>query len=377
MGAPKADGKAALACNRPGSRGGRHCWAFPHRTPMPLRLGRITVQSATWRAAACRDRNPRDQCGRAGEPARHDRLPGGLPRRRPRVQPRAATASDHPASAAAMAATFLRLSSDRPVNEPFVDLILETNWSSGRIVRDYTLLFDPPSLRQSAPRPRRAGPGHRPPSRKRRSAAATGPFGSCTRHAARGRGRRAPPRARHRETAEAKPPSGDGKQVTVQSRRHRRQDRGSEQAGQRLAGPDAGGHAARQPRRLHRRQRQPPEGRRRAGGARPQTQAGARAPGEASQTDHCPEPRLQRIPPSPGRGRCLPPGVGAPDRQARGKVQAQVEDKKAAAPTPDKLTLSKGAVQGKPSPPRTRSPASAPPRKPPPAWPNSTRTSAT
>jgi pilus assembly protein FimV len=47
---------------------------------------------------------------------------------------------------------YLRLSSDRPVNEPFVDLILEANWSSGRIVRDYTMLFDPPNLRaQSGP----------------------------------------------------------------------------------------------------------------------------------------------------------------------------------------------------------------------------------
>ena len=42
---------------------------------------------------------------------------------------------------------FLRLTSARPVNEPFVDLIVEANWSSGRIVRDYTLLLDPPSLR--------------------------------------------------------------------------------------------------------------------------------------------------------------------------------------------------------------------------------------
>jgi pilus assembly protein FimV len=47
---------------------------------------------------------------------------------------------------------YLRLTSDRPINEPFVDLILEANWSSGRIVRDYTMLFDPPNLRaQTAP----------------------------------------------------------------------------------------------------------------------------------------------------------------------------------------------------------------------------------
>lgn len=46
---------------------------------------------------------------------------------------------------------FIRLSSDRPINDPFMDMILETSWSSGRIVRDYTMLFDPPALRQAAP----------------------------------------------------------------------------------------------------------------------------------------------------------------------------------------------------------------------------------
>src|SRR5688572_15449312 len=46
---------------------------------------------------------------------------------------------------------FLRLTSSRPINDPFIDLILEANWASGRIVRDYTMLFDPPNLRQSAP----------------------------------------------------------------------------------------------------------------------------------------------------------------------------------------------------------------------------------
>lgn len=46
--------------------------------------------------------------------------------------------------------SYIRLSSDRTVNDPFVDLILEVNWASGRIVRDYTMLFDPPSLRAAA-----------------------------------------------------------------------------------------------------------------------------------------------------------------------------------------------------------------------------------
>lgn len=44
---------------------------------------------------------------------------------------------------------YLRLSNTRAVNEPYVDLILEANWSSGRIVRDYTMLFDPPALNGS------------------------------------------------------------------------------------------------------------------------------------------------------------------------------------------------------------------------------------
>lgn len=43
----------------------------------------------------------------------------------------------------------LRLSSDQPVREPFIDLILQANWASGRVVRDYTLLLDPPSQRQA------------------------------------------------------------------------------------------------------------------------------------------------------------------------------------------------------------------------------------
>jgi pilus assembly protein FimV len=46
---------------------------------------------------------------------------------------------------------YLRLTSPRPVNEPFVDLMIEANWASGRIVRDYTLLIDPPKTRAAVP----------------------------------------------------------------------------------------------------------------------------------------------------------------------------------------------------------------------------------
>lgn len=38
--------------------------------------------------------------------------------------------------------SYLRLSSTRAIVDPFVDLILEASWSSGRLVRDYTMLFE-------------------------------------------------------------------------------------------------------------------------------------------------------------------------------------------------------------------------------------------
>jgi pilus assembly protein FimV len=47
--------------------------------------------------------------------------------------------------------SFLRLSSTRPVTEPYIDLILEAAWASGRVVRGYTMLFDPPNLQPAAP----------------------------------------------------------------------------------------------------------------------------------------------------------------------------------------------------------------------------------
>jgi pilus assembly protein FimV len=48
---------------------------------------------------------------------------------------------------------FLRITSDRVVQEPFVDVILEITWASGRLVREYTLLLDPPSATRSATAP--------------------------------------------------------------------------------------------------------------------------------------------------------------------------------------------------------------------------------
>lgn len=37
----------------------------------------------------------------------------------------------------------IRLTTDRPINEPFLDLLIELNWTAGRLVREYTFLLDP------------------------------------------------------------------------------------------------------------------------------------------------------------------------------------------------------------------------------------------
>src|SRR6185295_2456306 len=41
----------------------------------------------------------------------------------------------------------IRLSTVQPVNEPFLDLLIELQWATGRLVREYTFLLDPPELR--------------------------------------------------------------------------------------------------------------------------------------------------------------------------------------------------------------------------------------
>ena len=67
----------------------------------------------------------------------------------------------------------LRLSTDKVVNEPFLNFLLEVQWPNGRLVREFTLLLDPPvygaaisstiarsvpTVRPTAPAPRELGP---------------------------------------------------------------------------------------------------------------------------------------------------------------------------------------------------------------------------
>ena len=44
---------------------------------------------------------------------------------------------------------FIRITSGQPVNEPFVDMLLELNSTGGRLVREYTFLLDPAEMRST------------------------------------------------------------------------------------------------------------------------------------------------------------------------------------------------------------------------------------
>lgn len=41
----------------------------------------------------------------------------------------------------------LRLTTQQPIKEPFVDLVIEIAWPDGKLVREYTVLLDPPKLK--------------------------------------------------------------------------------------------------------------------------------------------------------------------------------------------------------------------------------------
>jgi pilus assembly protein FimV len=40
----------------------------------------------------------------------------------------------------------VKVTSVKPINEPFLDLLVELNWPAGRLVREYTFLLDPPEI---------------------------------------------------------------------------------------------------------------------------------------------------------------------------------------------------------------------------------------
>ena len=227
--------------------------------------------------------------------------------------------------------SYIRLSSERVINDPFVDLILEASWATGRIVRDYTLLFDPPSLRRAvpaAPTPaqlpaaRVATPGAVAPAPQSRPAEAP------TRAAARAASAATEPiRVKSGDTASkiatlSKPASVSLDQMLVALLR---------------ANPDAfvGDNVNRV----------------KAGAI--MTIPSAEQAGETPALDATRMIVAQSKDFNEFRRRLA---VGAPsaplvagERSASGRVQAKVDDKKATTTAPDKLTLSKGALQTRPT----------------------------
>lgn len=116
---------------------------------MALSLGRITVQSALGEPLRAEVDVPDINAEEAASLKASVALPEAF---------KAAGLEYNPAMASLQATlqrrsdgrAYIRLSGDRAINDPFVDLVLEARWGSGRIVRDYTLLFDPPNARPAA-----------------------------------------------------------------------------------------------------------------------------------------------------------------------------------------------------------------------------------
>jgi pilus assembly protein FimV len=235
---------------------------------------------------------------------------------------------------------YLQLSSHRPINDPFVDLILEASWSSGRIVRDYTMLFDPPNLRQGAPAVAAQVPPATTPAASTPAAPhAAQPGGPATAQPAEAAARA--PEARQPAVQSA----ADGKQVTVQS---------GDTAG-RIAAANKPAHLSLDQMLVALLQANPQAfvqgnvNRLKAGAVLDiptAEQAEAIPAGEARRTIIAQSRDFNDFRRRLAEGLPASPIAGS-ERQTSGRVQTQVEEKKPAAATPDKLMLSKGAVQGK------------------------------
>lgn len=238
---------------------------------------------------------------------------------------------------------YLRLTSDRAVNDPFVDLILEATWSSGRIVRDYTLLLDPPSLKKTAPAPTLAQIAPAP------SVPAATPQ-PAPRPSTEAPVRPAPaPRALPPVAATppaAKTPDAENGRITVKSG-----DTASKIA---IANKPAGVSLDQM---LVALLRSNPDAfvngnlnRVRAGAvmALPGAQeATSISTAEASKTVVAQSKDFNDFRRNLA-GSVPQANVSAADRKASGSIETKVDEKKPAAPAPDKLTLSKGAINSKP-----------------------------
>ena len=233
---------------------------------------------------------------------------------------------------------FIRLSTDRAINDPFVDMILEATWSSGRIVRDYTMLFDPPALRRAPVAPTLPQIGAAPATTSR-APAAQAPAAASEPN--RGAASAKP----SRPAAAAKAPAESTTQVVVKN---------GDTASKIAANTKPAGVSLDQM--LVALLRANPDAfvnsnmnRIRSGSVMSvpsAEQAQSISAAEASQTVVAQSKDFNEFRRSLASN-APAAAVGAADRKSGGSIDAKVEDKKPAAVTADKLTLSKGALQSK------------------------------
>ncbi|HJV59420.1 MAG TPA: FimV/HubP family polar landmark protein, partial [Albitalea sp.] len=259
---------------------------------------------------------------------------------------------------------YLRLSSDRAVQEPFVDVILEISWSTGRLVREYTLLFDPPTRNMAggqptpstapvitptpapAPAPTAAAPAPAPAPMAAAPAPAPVPAARPAERAAARKGAA--------ETAAAPAPAPAGvdeyrvRPGDTLSRIAGRTQRPGASLDQMLVSLYRGNPQAFIENNMNRL---------RSGAVLSvpsAEQAKSVTPGEAHEVIQAQSADFAAYRQKLAGAVPETKGEGA-SRQAGGKVQATVEDRKlAAAPSPDKLTLSKGTATGKASAPEDK-----------------------
>ncbi|MEP7301373.1 MAG: FimV/HubP family polar landmark protein [Caldimonas sp.] len=262
---------------------------------------------------------------------------------------------------------FVRLVSDRGVQEPFVDVILEISWATGRLVREYTLLFDPPAAIRAAAPPAPTGTTASPVISAAPAAQAplppSLPSAASTREAARQatRERREAARSAAAQARSSDEPAAQSARAAgvgvdeyrvaagdTLSRIAARAQRGGVSLDQMLvslfrANPNAfiGDNMNRLKAGVV--LSVPSADKVQAIGA-----AEARKTIQAQSADF--GAYRQKL-----AGSTLTPRAEPSARQSTGKVQASVDDKKAtSAATPDKLTLSKGSTAAAPGSPEDR-----------------------
>jgi len=248
---------------------------------------------------------------------------------------------------------YLRLTSDRGVQEPFVDVILEINWSTGRLTREYTLLFDPPATARApapstAPAMAAASPAAEParPVAQARPAPARVPSAEPVAPAAKSAEPRAAAtqRASAAPAAKAGPESGDEyrvRQGDTLSKIAGRTQRSGVSLDQMLVALYRANPQAFMDNNMNRLKSGVVLAVPSAESANSTSASEARQVIQAQSADF--GAYRQRL-----AGAVPAAKTEGSTRQASGKVQAQVEDRKqAAAPTPDKLTLSKGTPGAK------------------------------